>query len=162
MVNVLTGASPHGQGQETSFAQLGAEILGLEPGDINVIHGDTSIVPYGIGTFGSRGTAVGGTAVYKSLMKLREKLAVLAGFLMDVDPAKLVFDGMKIFSKAQPKKSLPFGEVVAAAYTAKTLPRTWNPVLTQRRFSNPQISRFPSAPTSAWLKLTRKPATSNS
>ena len=113
MVNVMTGASPHGQGQETSFAQLGAEILGLEPDDVNVIHGDTSIVPYGIGTFGSRATAVGGTAAYKSLMKLREKLAMLAGFLIDEDPAKLVFDRMKIFSKKQPKKSIGFGEVVS-------------------------------------------------
>ena len=143
MVNVMTGASPHGQGQETSFAQLGAEILGLEPGDINVIHGDTSIVPYGIGTFGSRGTAVGGTAVYKSLMKLREKLAVLAGFLMDEDPAKLVFDGMKIFSKAKTKKSIPFGEVVAAAYTAKRLPPNMEPGLDATTFFEPTNFTFP-------------------
>ena len=143
MVNVMTGASPHGQGQETTFAQLGAEILGLEPGDINVIHGDTAIVPYGIGTFGSRGTAVGGTAVYKSLMKLREKLAVLAGFLMDVDAKKLVFDGMKIFSKSQPKKSLPFGEVVAAAYAARRLPPNMEPGLDATTFFEPANFTFP-------------------
>jgi carbon-monoxide dehydrogenase large subunit len=143
MVNVMTGASPHGQGQETTFAQLGAEVLGLEPGDINVIHGDTAIVPYGIGTFGSRGTAVGGTAVYKSLMKLREKLAVLAGFLMDVDAKKLVFDGMKIFSKSQSKKSLPFGEVVAAAYTARRLPPNMEPGLDATTFFEPANFTFP-------------------
>ena len=56
-----------------------------------MIHGDTAIVPYGIGTFGSRATAVGGTAVYKSLMKLREKLATLAGFLIGEDPGKTGF-----------------------------------------------------------------------
>ena len=143
MVNVMTGSSPHGQGQETSFAQLGAEILGLEPGDINVIHGDTAIVPYGIGTFGSRATAVGGTAVFKSLMKLREKLAVLAGFLIDEDPAKLVFDKMKIFSKKRPKKSIGFGEVVAAAYTAKKLPPNMEPGLDATVFFEPSNFTFP-------------------
>src|SRR5437764_2978578 len=63
-VTVLTGASPHGQGQETSFAQIAADMLGVDLNDVLVIHGDTSIVQYGIGTFGSRATAVGGTAVY--------------------------------------------------------------------------------------------------
>jgi carbon-monoxide dehydrogenase large subunit len=62
-VTVLTGASPHGQGQETSFAQIVADELGIEPDDITVIHGDTAAVPKGIGTFGSRATAVGGIAV---------------------------------------------------------------------------------------------------
>ena len=81
-VNILTGASPHGQGQETSFAQIGADVLGLDPEDVLVTHGDTAVVPYGIGTFGSRGTAVGGTAAYKSLIKLRDKLAQIAAFLV--------------------------------------------------------------------------------
>jgi carbon-monoxide dehydrogenase large subunit len=62
-VTVLTGASPHGQGQETSFAQIAADELGVDLNDVTVIHGDTGIVQYGIGTFGSRATAVGGTAV---------------------------------------------------------------------------------------------------
>lgn len=143
MVNLMTGASPHGQGQETSFAQLGAEILGIEPADVNVIHGDTAIVPYGIGTFGSRGTAVGGTAAYMALMKLRSKLATLAGFLMDVDPAKLVFANMKIFVKSQPSKSIGFGEVVAAAYTAKKLPPGMEPGLDATSFFEPGNFTFP-------------------
>src|SRR5215813_7693190 len=72
-VTVLTGASPHGQGQETSFAQIAADELGVDLNDITVIHGDTSIVQYGIGTFGSRATAVGGTAVLVAIQKLKEK-----------------------------------------------------------------------------------------
>jgi carbon-monoxide dehydrogenase large subunit len=143
MVNLMTGASPHGQGQETSFAQLGAEILGLEPDDVNVIHGDTAIVPYGIGTFGSRGTAVGGTAAYKALVKLREKLATLAGFLIDENPSKLVFENMKIFSKSKPRKSISFGEVVAAAYTAKKLPPNMEPGLDATVFFEPSNFTFP-------------------
>src|SRR6266705_2407566 len=62
-VTVMTGASPHGQGQETSFAQIAADELGVDLHDVTVIHGDTAVVQYGIGTFGSRATAVGGTAV---------------------------------------------------------------------------------------------------
>jgi len=143
MVNIMTGSSPHGQGQETSFAQLGADILGLEPDDVNVIHGDTSAVPYGIGTFGSRATAVGGTAVYKSLMKLREKLATFAGFLLEENPSKLVFEKMKIYSKSQPKKSIGFGEVVAAAYTAKKLPPNMEPGLDATTFFEPTNFTFP-------------------
>src|SRR5262249_52293704 len=72
-VTVLTGSSPHGQGQETTFSQVAADMLGLEPDDINVVHGDTATVPYGIGTFGSRATAVGGTAMFMSLEKIRNK-----------------------------------------------------------------------------------------
>ena len=70
-VTIMTGASPHGQGQETSFAQIAADELGVDLNDVTVIHGDTSIVQYGIGTFGSRATAVGGTAVAASLDRLR-------------------------------------------------------------------------------------------
>jgi len=62
-VTILTGASPHGQGQETSFAQIAADELGVDINDVTVIHGDTGIVQYGIGTFGSRATAVGGTTM---------------------------------------------------------------------------------------------------
>ena len=77
-VTVLTGASPHGQGQETSFAQLAADELGVDIADITVVHGDTSIVQYGIGTFGSRATAVGGTAVYVAIERLKEKASKIA------------------------------------------------------------------------------------
>ena len=66
-VTVMTGASPHGQGEETTFAQIAADELGVDIDDVIVLHGDTAIVQYGIGTFGSRGTAVGGAALYYAL-----------------------------------------------------------------------------------------------
>ncbi len=141
-VNILTGSSPHGQGQETSFAQIGADVLGLEPDDINVVHGDTARVPYGIGTFGSRATAVGGTAVYKSLVKLRDKLAQIAGHLMGEGPQKLVFRQKRIISKAT-KKSIAFGEAVGAAYVAKTLPPGLEPGLDATTFFEPSNFTFP-------------------
>ena len=72
-VTVMTGCSPHGQGEETTFAQIAADELGVDIDDILVLHGDTAIVQYGIGTFGSRGTAVGGTAMYFALQDLKAK-----------------------------------------------------------------------------------------
>ena len=142
-VKILTGSSPHGQGQETSFAQIGADMLGVAPEDVLVVHGDTSQVPYGIGTFGSRATAVGGTAAYKSLEKLREKLAKIAGHILEVEPSKLVFAGHKIQSKSDPQKSITFGEAVGAAYVAKTLPPGVEPGLEATTFFEPTNFTFP-------------------
>ena len=73
-VTVLTGISPHGQGEETTFAQIVADELGVGMDDVTVLHGDTSVVQYGIGTFGSRATAVGGSAVYVAVQDLKEKV----------------------------------------------------------------------------------------
>ena len=142
-VKVLTGSSPHGQGQETSFAQIAADMLGLTPDDVLIVHGDTSQVPYGIGTFGSRATAVGGTAMYKSLEKLREKLAKIAGHIMEVDPASLVFGDRKIASTSGAKKSISFNEAVTAAYVAKTLPPGVEPGLEATTFFEPTNFTFP-------------------
>jgi carbon-monoxide dehydrogenase large subunit len=141
-VTVLTGSSPHGQGQETTFAQIAADMLGLEPDEVQVVHGDTAAVSYGIGTFGSRATAVGGTAVYKCLEKLRSKLGQIAGHILGEDPGKLVFRDKKILSKSS-KKSLNFVEAVGAAYVAKTLPPGMEPGLEAVTFFEPTNFTFP-------------------
>src|SRR6266481_1633814 len=99
-VTVLTGASPHGQGQETSFAQLVGDELGVDLNDVTVIHGDTSIVQYGIGTFGSRGTAVGGTAVFNALQKLKEKATELAAHLLGSDASAVAFNEGRFSAEA--------------------------------------------------------------
>src|SRR5215471_198893 len=91
-VTVMTGASPHGQGQETSFAPIAADELGVDLNDVTVIHGDTAIVQYGIGTFGSRATAVGGTAVYLALQKVKEKASKIAAHLLGVDASAVAFN----------------------------------------------------------------------
>src|SRR5207248_707017 len=92
-VTVLTGASPHGQGQETSFAQIAADELGVDLNDVTVIHGDTGVVQYGIGTFGSRATAVGGTAVLIAIQKLKEKANRIAAHMLQADASRLAFEG---------------------------------------------------------------------
>ena len=142
-VSVMTGSSPHGQGQETTFAQMGADVLGIDPSQVQVVHGDTSIVPYGIGTFGSRATAVGGTAVYKSLQKVKEKLARIAAHVVGSDPERMVFADGKISAKESPKKSLAFGQAVSAAYVAKTLPADMEPGLEATTFFEPSNFTYP-------------------
>ena len=81
----MTGVSPHGQGEETTFAQIAADELGVDIDDISVLHGDTAIVQYGIGTFGSRGTAIGGTALYFALQELKEKIKKYGAMLLESD-----------------------------------------------------------------------------
>src|SRR5207302_11029289 len=87
--------SPHGQGQETSFAQIAADELGVDLHDITVIHGDTGIVQYGIGTFGSRATAVGGTAVFIAIQKLKEKASKIAAYMMQCQVSQVACEAGK-------------------------------------------------------------------
>jgi carbon-monoxide dehydrogenase large subunit len=113
-VTVMTGASPHGQGQETSFAQLAADELGVDLNAVTVIHGDTSIVQYGIGTFGSRATAVGGTAVYIAIERLKEKATKIAAHLLGTDAANVSFNEGVFSLKAAKSKSAAAGDGEAA------------------------------------------------
>ncbi len=145
-VTVLTGASPHGQGEETTFAQIAGQMLGISSEDVNVVHGDTATVPYGIGTFGSRATAVGGTALYRAAEKIRNKMAAIAAHLLGIKnakPADIVFAGGRVYHKKSPKKSLAFGEVVGAAYVAKNLPPGVDPGLDATHFFEPSNFTFP-------------------
>jgi carbon-monoxide dehydrogenase large subunit len=141
-VTILTGASPHGQGQETSFAQIVADQFGIGMDDIFVQHGDTARIPYGIGTFGSRGTAVGGTAVYNATQDLRNKLAKIAGHILKVEPETISFENGKLVSKGT-DKSMTFGEVVTHAYIARQLPPGMEPGLEATRFFEPSNFTFP-------------------
>jgi carbon-monoxide dehydrogenase large subunit len=140
-ITVLTGASPHGQGQETTFAQIVADQLGLTPSDVNIVHGDTAAVPYGIGTFGSRATAVGGTAMYVATQKVKTKMALIAAHLMGGKHEDVIFKGGRVFGKGG--KSLAFGEVVGAAYVARNLPPGVEPGLEATHFFEPSNFTFP-------------------
>src|SRR5579864_894700 len=141
-VTVLTGASPHGQGEETTFAQLIADQLGIDPDDVNVVHGDTMAVPYGIGTFGSRATAVGGTAAYLATQKLKAKMATLAAHLLGGKPADISIGRGRLTAKRS-KKSISFGELVLAAYTARNIPPGFEPGMEATHFFEPSNFTFP-------------------
>ncbi len=143
-VTVLTGASPHGQGQETSFAQIVADEFGVSMDDVRVIHGDTGVVQYGIGTFGSRATAVGGTAVFIAAQKVKEKAQRLAAHLLgEENPANVAFEGGTFFVKDDPRRALSFQKVAAAAYGAKNLPPGMEPGLLATYFFEPTNFTFP-------------------
>src|SRR5206468_3517475 len=105
------GASPHGQGQETSFAQIIADEFGIGLDDVFVHHGDTARIPYGIGTFGSRGTAVGGTAMYMAAKDLKTKLSKIAAHVLQSAPDKIVFENGTLIAK-DVDKSMTFGAAV--------------------------------------------------
>jgi carbon-monoxide dehydrogenase large subunit len=141
-VTVLTGASPHGQGEETTFAQIVADIFAITPDDVNIVHGDTAAVPYGIGTFGSRATAVGGTAMYIAAQKVKTKMAAIAAHQLGEKADKMVFSAGRVQSK-NGKKSLAFGEVVGAAYVARNLPPGVEPGLEATHFFEPSNFTFP-------------------
>ncbi|MBI2089048.1 MAG: molybdopterin-dependent oxidoreductase [Deltaproteobacteria bacterium] len=142
-VTVLTGTSPHGQGQETSFAQIVADELGVGFDDITVIHGDTAIVPSGIGTFGSRATAVGGTAVLQAAEKVRDKAREIAAHLLEADPDDLVFSDGRFSVKGVPKKGISLQQIALEAHLAKNLPKKVEPGLSATSVFEPTNFTFP-------------------
>ena len=142
-VTVLSGASPHGQGQETSFAQIVADQLGVGLDDITVIHGDTGLVPKGIGTFGSRATAVGGTAIYQAAEKVKEKARELASHLLEADPDDLNFSEGRFSVKGVPKKALTIQQIAQQAPAAKNLPKKIELELSAESMFEPANFTFP-------------------
>jgi len=184
-VTVLTGASPHGQGQETSFAQIAADELGVDLNDITVIHGDTGVVQYGIGTFGSRATAVGGTAVYVAIQKLKEKAHKIAAHMLKCDASRLSFEGGKYSQEAaaaatatgisepvvpvgeapaaalpephtEGKSSLTIQDIALAAHLAKELPPDTEPGLSATYFFEPKNFTFPFGTHIAVVEIDRE------
>jgi carbon-monoxide dehydrogenase large subunit len=139
-VTIMTGASPHGQGEETTFAQIAADELGVDIDDIQVLHGDTMVVQYGIGTFGSRGTAIGGTALYYALQELKSKVKKFGAMMLETDSVTLA-GGACVDEKSG--KSVPFAEIAAAAYRAMKLPPDTQPGLVATQFWEPPNFTFP-------------------
>jgi carbon-monoxide dehydrogenase large subunit len=139
-VTIMTGACPHGQGEETTFAQIAADELGVGLDDILVIRGDTAVVQYGIGTFGSRATAVGGTALYYALQDLKAKIKKFGAMLLESEDVSLV-GGQVIDNKNG--KSKAFQEIAGAAYRALKLPPNTEPGLMATRFWEPPNFTFP-------------------
>ncbi|HET7214986.1 MAG TPA: xanthine dehydrogenase family protein molybdopterin-binding subunit [Terriglobia bacterium] len=141
-VTVLSGASPHGQGEQTSFAQIVAQELGIPFDDVTVFHGDTAQVPMGIGTFGSRTTAVGGTAIYVAAQRIRKKMARIAAHKLEVKPGDVVFEEGKIQLK-DGSKSVTFKKVAEEAYLAKHLPPGVEPGLSETYVFEPPNFTYP-------------------
>ncbi len=139
-VTILTGASPHGQGEETTFAQIAADELGVSTEDVVVLHGDTAVVQYGIGTFGSRATAVGGTAVYFALQDLKDKIKRYGAMLLDSNDVS--FAG-GVCTCNRTGNSVSLAQVAGASYRAMKLPPNTEPGLVSTRFWEPSNFAFP-------------------
>ena len=121
-VEVHTGISPHGQGTETTFAQVVADELGIAPGDVRVRHSDSAILPHGGGTSASRGVIAGGTVLYNVVQEAREKLITVAGHLLDCPPGDVDLTEGRAVDRNNPSRSVPFAQLAAAAHNEELLP----------------------------------------
>ncbi|MBI2754917.1 MAG: xanthine dehydrogenase family protein molybdopterin-binding subunit [Betaproteobacteria bacterium] len=143
-VTVFTGSHSHGQGHETSFAQVVADRLGLPIENVDIVHGDTSKVLFGMGTYGSRSIAVGGTAIMKALDKIIAKGRKIAAHLMEAAEADIEYDRGVYTVKGTDKKKM-FGEVAFAAYVPHNYPHDkLEPGLNENAFYDPSNFTFPA------------------
>jgi len=115
-VTVYTGSSPHGQGGETTFAQIVADEIGADYDKIVVRHGDTGAAPMGVGTFGSRGLAIGGSAVVRAAEKVRDKAVKIAAHMLEASPGDIEFVEGQYRVKGVPSRSLGLAEIAERAY----------------------------------------------
>ena len=142
-ISATTGASPHGQGNETTFAQMLADQFGVPLEHITIHHGDTGVVKQGIGTFGSRSQAVGGTAIHLAGGKVKEKMAKYAAALIEAHEEDLVFEDGRIAVKGAPESGKSFAEVAAYAYVPVPLPAGLTPGLSEEAFFEPSNNTYP-------------------
>ena len=143
-VTVFTGSHSHGQGHETTFAQVVAERLGVPMDDVDIVHGDTGKVLFGMGTYGSRSIAVGGTAIVKAVDKIVAKGKKIAAHLLEASDTDIEFkDG--VFRVAGTDKQVPFAQVSLAAYVPHNYPLDkLEPGLNENAFYDPTNFTFPA------------------
>ncbi|HEV2091868.1 MAG TPA: molybdopterin cofactor-binding domain-containing protein [Rubrobacter sp.] len=142
-VEVATGTSPHGQGHETSWSQIAADVLGVTPDDVEVLHGDTASVPFGRDTYGSRSLAVGGIAVYHAANKVIEKGKKIAAHMLEASEDDIEFEGGKFSVAGSPDQNVSIGDVAGAAYLGNDLPEGMEPTLNETMTFDPPNFTFP-------------------
>ena len=142
-VTVYTGSHSHGQGHETTFSQLVADELGIPMEQVEIVHGDTGQIPFGMGTYGSRSGSVGGTAIYMSLNKIKEKGKKIAAHLLEASPGDIEYVNGQFQVKGAPGKAVPFGAVALTAYVPHNYPEGLEPGLEETSFYDPSNFCFP-------------------
>ncbi|OFW44683.1 MAG: carbon monoxide dehydrogenase [Acidobacteria bacterium RIFCSPLOWO2_12_FULL_67_14b] len=142
-ISATTGASPHGQGNETTFGQMLADQFGVPLEHVTILHGDTGVVKQGIGTFGSRSQAVGGTALHLAGGKVKAKMAKFAAALLEASEDDIVFENGRVFVKGAPASGKSFAEVAAYAYVPVPLPPGLEPGLSDEAFFEPANNTYP-------------------
>jgi aerobic carbon-monoxide dehydrogenase large subunit len=142
-VSVMTGTHSHGQGHETTFAQIVADTLGMPIENVEVVHGDTSKIPFGMGTYGSRSLAVGGSAIVKALDKIVKKSKRIAAHLLEASEADIEFKN-GAFTVAGTDRSVSFGQIALTAYVPHNYPITeLEPGLEESAFYDPLNFTYP-------------------
>jgi len=142
-IEVLTGSHSHGQGHETTFCQLVAERLGVPVSQVSILHGDTDKVQFGMGTYGSRSLAVGGSAIVKALEKVEAKARKIAAHQLEASESDIVIENGE-FKVTGTDKSIALPMVALAAYTAHNLPDGMEPGLKESAFYDPSNFTFPA------------------
>ncbi len=142
-VNVFIGASPHGQGEETTFAQIVSDEIGVDVNDVKVIHGDTDSTPMGWGTYGSRTTAVGGAALAVAVRKIKDKAKVLAAHLLEASPEDMDYQDGRFFVKGTPARAKTIQDIALMANVAWNLPQGMEAGLEATSFYDPPNFVFP-------------------
>jgi len=142
-VNVFIGASPHGQGEETTFAQILADELGVPVDDIRIVHGDTDHTPMGWGTYGSRTTAVGGAALAVAARKIKEKARLLAGHLLEAAVEDIEYADGRFFVRGSPDSHKTIQDIALMANVAWNLPQGMEAGLEASSFYDPPNFTFP-------------------
>jgi carbon-monoxide dehydrogenase large subunit len=140
---VYTGSSPHGQGEETTFAQIVAEEFGIPVENVLIMHGDTDSTPEGRGTYGSRTTAVGGSAVFNAVQRLKEKMKLIASHMLEASPSDVMLENGSFSVAGSPQKAVAFADVAAAANLSNTLAPGIEPGLETTVFFEPDACVFP-------------------
>jgi len=143
-VTVFTGSHSHGQGHETTFAQVVAAKLGIPVESVEIVHGDTGRVPFGMGTYGSRSLSVGGTAIVKAVDKIIAKGKKIAAHLLEAADTDIEFENGE-FKVAGTDKKVPFGSVALTAYVPHNYPLDkLEPGLNENAFYDPTNFTYPS------------------
>ena len=139
-LRVSVGASGHGQGHETVFAQITADLWGIAPEDVTVVGGDTDAIRYGVGTFASRSTVNAGTAIHEATRRLKEKVFELAGHLLEANPDDLTTRDGRVFVEERPDRGVSLAELAGAAVPgwASKLPEDMEPRLEATYYYVPQ------------------------
>jgi carbon-monoxide dehydrogenase large subunit len=140
---VTTGSQTHGQGHETSVAQIVADELGIPMEDVIVQHSDTLGTPFGYGSYGSRSTAVGGVAVYRSLQRIKEKAKAIGAHMLEADPEDVVYENGKVYVKGSPDNAKTIQEIAGAAALAYDLPAGMEPFLDDTSYYDPPNCTYP-------------------
>ena len=143
-ITVFTGSHSHGQGHETAFAQLVSEQIGVDLENVEISHGDTDQIPFGMGTYGSRSLAVGGSAIVKALDKIIDKSKKIAAHMMEAAEGDIEFEN-GTFKVSGTDKSMEFGEVALSAYVPHNYPLdVLEPGLEESAFYDPANFTYPA------------------